>query len=63
MRRKKLRLKLTQDQANLILLGLDEIISKEEHGSERIEIADSIRNALYEEEQVIIDSILEKINY
>ena len=60
---KELKLKLTQDQANLILLGLDEVISKEEHGSERIAIADSIRNALYEEEQAIINSILEKINY
>ena len=60
---KELKLKLTQDQANLILLGLDEVISKEEHGSERIAVADSIRNALYEEEQAIINSILEKINY
>ena len=60
---KKLKLKLTQEQANLILLSLDEILSKEEHGSERIEVADSIRNALYEEEQAIINSILEKINY
>jgi hypothetical protein len=59
----KLKLRLTQDQANLILLGLDEIISKEEHGSERIEVADSIRNALYREQDVIIKKILDKMNY
>jgi len=59
----KLKLRLTQDQANLILLGLDEIISKEEHGSERIEVADSIRNALCREQDVIIKKILDKMNY
>tara|TARA_A100001011_G_scaffold138692_1_gene146483 strand:+ start:3962 stop:4138 length:177 start_codon:yes stop_codon:yes gene_type:complete len=46
MIKKKLKVEVTREEANLILLGLQEILSKEEHGSEKIAVVDSIHNAI-----------------
>tara|TARA_B100001175_G_C19341296_1_gene557596 strand:- start:2 stop:178 length:177 start_codon:yes stop_codon:yes gene_type:complete len=46
MIKKKLKVEVTREEASLILLGLQEILSKEEHGSEKIAVADSIHNAI-----------------
>lgn len=48
MIKKKLKVEVTKEEANLILLGLQEILSKEEHGSEKIAVVDSIYNAIAE---------------
>ena len=46
MIKKKLKVEVTREEASLILLGLQEILSKEEHGSEKIAVVDSIHNAI-----------------
>ena len=42
----KMKLEITKEEANLIILGLQEFLNKVEHGSEKIALADSIYNAI-----------------
>ena len=42
----KLTVEFTQEEVNLILMGLEEIMSKEPHGSDKISLADHISASL-----------------
>ena len=46
MLNEKMKLEITREEANLIILGLQEFLNKVEHGSDKIALADSIYNAI-----------------
>ena len=52
-KKNKIVLELTKEEADIILIGLKEVLSTEEHGSERIEIVDHISNLIYNRNTIL----------
>ena len=49
----KITLELTKEEADIILMGLKEVLSTEEHGSDKIEIVDHIYNLIYDRNVIV----------